>query len=147
MATWSGRCMIPFQTFSGTRSVGVGRGHLRPRRLRLAAKPGLCGSLRNEHASSWILFRNNSYVCHHLIILLAKIVFHPARVRNSPLGVIDHTEERAARGVLLVFRDIYYQLLAELSRRESWPRHLVILISTTASTSGRRKSIRDAPPA
>jgi hypothetical protein len=25
--------------------------------------------------------------------------------------------------VVLVFRDIYYQLLAELPRRDSWPRH------------------------
>src|SRR6266404_1613419 len=39
------------------------------------------------------LLRNNHDVCHQPIILTSKVVLYPARVRNSPIGVIDHTEE------------------------------------------------------
>src|SRR5271157_1678392 len=75
---------------------------------------------RKRSALLW----NNHDVRHQPVILASKVVLHPARVRNSPIGVIDHTEERAACGVRLVFRDIYYELLAELLCGQSGPHHL-----------------------
>ncbi len=70
------------------------------------------------------LFRNDHDAHDHLIIILFEVVLHPAGIGNSPLRVVDHAEERATLGMLLVFRDVDYELLAELLPRQVWPRHL-----------------------
>jgi hypothetical protein len=55
------------------------------------------------------------------VLLCIQVVFDSARVMDSAIRVIYEAEKRAAVWVPLVFRNIYDELLAQLSGTESWP--------------------------